>query len=104
MLTVIHARELHHMVPDRAMRTIGANHEVERYLYLFWVGLAEDAFLDPGFPRLEVGADEFVAEEELYVGHRFERVEKGGVEGSAVARKVCPSVDVIVLAFLEQSA
>jgi hypothetical protein len=75
------------VVPDSRVRAICANHEVEINLDLAGTPLTRTAIFlhfEPGFVSSEVGACEFVIEEECDIWHLCQNVKKPLVEATTV--------------------
>lgn len=74
------------MVPHDRMCTIGADHQVEVDLDLNGATLGGSmvSVLEPGLPRLKVGARQFVVVEECDVGHAVKNVQKASAEAAPV--------------------
>ena len=77
-LLVVHACVLHHVVPDCRVGSIGADHEVEiNFDFASPLPLSRTRAVsefEPGFVLPEVGAREFVVEEEGDIGHLLQNV------------------------------
>jgi hypothetical protein len=87
LLLIVHSSELHQMIANSGMGTVGANHEIKWYINLIRTGaLVGVAVLDfePGSARSKVGTCEFVAEMQLNIRHALQDVQQSLVEACSV--------------------
>lgn len=115
LLRVVHARELHHVVPHGRVRAVGADAEVERHLDFAGSRTSSSSSnssvggggacapvhdLKPRLLAPKVRAGQFVLVEEAHVGQRVEVVEQDFIQLAAVDGALEAAVHVVRLGLL----
>lgn len=86
LLVVLHARKLHHVIPDCRVCAVGSDHEVEVDFNLRISLRCErlGSVLEPRRLAGEIRARKLVVEEEAHIGHLLQKVQEAFVQGTSV--------------------